>query len=86
MPEYTITLTDTEQKAMEYCAADVDGWITNAASNRARIAIEEIISLNTAYCNANSIAIAVGVDAQVQQAYDLGVVTSAASILDAIDK
>ena len=86
MPEYTITLTDTEQKAMEYCAADVDGWITNAASNRARIAIEEIISLNTAYCNANSIAIAVGVDAQVQQAYDLGVVTSASSILDAIDK
>jgi hypothetical protein len=86
MPEYTITLTDTEQKAMEYCAADVDGWITNAASNRARIAIEEIISLNTAYCNANSVAIAVGVDAQVQQAYDLGVVTSASSILDAIDK
>ena len=86
MPEYTITLTDTEQKAMEYCTADVDGWITNAASNRARIAIEEIISLNTAYCNANSIAIAVGVDAQVQQAYDLGVVTSASSILDAIDK
>ena len=64
---------------MEYITVDVDEWITNAAQNRARIAIEEIISLNTAYCNANSIAIAVGADAQVAQAYELGVVTSASS-------
>ena len=71
---YTVTLTDTEQKAMEYCAADVNDWINNAAHNRARIAIEEIVALNTKHCNDNSIAIAVGVDAQVQQAYDLGVV------------
>ena len=26
--DYTITLTDTERKAMEYIAADVDDWIT----------------------------------------------------------
>jgi len=77
--DYTVTLTDTEQKAMEYCAADVDDWITNAATNRARIAIEDIVALNTAHCNANSIAIAVGVDAQVQQAFDLGVVQTAAA-------
>ena len=77
--DYTITLTDTEQKAMQYCAADVDGWISNAAHNRARIAIDEIVSLNTTYCNANEIAIAVGVDAQVQQAFDLGVVQTAAA-------
>ena len=77
--DYTITLTDTENKAMEYVAVDIDEWITNAAQNRARIATEEIISLNTAHCNANSIAIAVGVDAQVAQAYDLGVITTAAS-------
>ena len=75
--DYTITLTDTEKKAMEYIAADVDEWITNAAQNRARVAIEEIISLNTAHCNANSIAIAVGADAQVAQAYELGVVSKA---------
>ena len=78
MPDYTITLTDTEKKAMEYIAFDVDEWITNAATNRARIATEEIIALNTAHCNANDIAIAVGVSAQVQQAYDLGVVKTAA--------
>ena len=76
--DYTITLTDTEKKSMEYVAADVDDWITNAATNRARIAKEEIIALNTAHCNANSIAIAVGEDAQVTQAYTLGVVKTAA--------
>ena len=75
--DYTITLTDTEKKSMEYVALDVDDWITNAATNRARIAKDEIIALNTAHCNANSISIAVGEDAQVAQAYDLGVVSKA---------
>jgi len=78
MADYTITLTKTEQTAMEYVAADVDEWITNAATNRARIAIEEIIQLNTAYCNEKSIAIAVGRDAQVAQALELGVIDKAA--------
>tara|TARA_Y100000589_G_C26966871_1_gene552986 strand:+ start:560 stop:820 length:261 start_codon:yes stop_codon:yes gene_type:complete len=78
MTNYTVTLTDTEQTAMEYISVDVYGWITNAAKNRARIAIEEIIRLNTAYCNDNSIAIAVGRDAQVAQALELGVIDKAA--------
>ena len=75
--DYTITLTDTEKKSMEFIAVDVDDWITNAATNRARIAKEEIISLNTAHCNANSIALAVGEDAQVTQAFTLNVVKTA---------
>ena len=79
MPDYTITLTNTEQKAMEYCAADVDDWITNAATNRARIATDEIVALNTAHCNANGIAIGVGITAQIEQAYELGIVQSAAT-------
>ena len=78
MANYTITLTDTETKSLEYVAVSNQDWIDNAAKNRARIAKEEIISLNTAHCNANSIAIAVGEDAQVTQAYTLGVVKSAA--------
>ena len=76
--DYTITLTDTEKKSMEYIAADVDDWITNVSTNRARLAKEEIISLNTAHCNKNGVAIAVGEDAQVTQAYTLGVVKTAA--------
>ena len=74
---YTITLTETEKKAMEYIIYDVDDWITNAAKNRARIAKEEILDLNLKHCNANSITLATGEDAQVTQAYDLGVVSKA---------
>ena len=75
--DYTITLTDTEKKSMEYIALDVDDWITNATQVRANIAKNEIIALNTEHCNANSIAIAVGADAQVAQAFTLGVVKTA---------
>tara|TARA_R100000353_G_scaffold162009_1_gene122095 strand:- start:38 stop:298 length:261 start_codon:yes stop_codon:yes gene_type:complete len=75
--DYTITLTDTEKKSMEFVAFDVKDWISNAAKERARVAKEEIIAINTKHCNANSIAIAVGEDAQVTQAFTLGVVKTA---------
>ena len=77
MADYTITLTDTEKISMEYITPDVDDWITNAATNRARIAKQEILNLNMEHCNKNSITIATGEDAQVQQACDLNVVTKA---------
>ena len=76
--DYTITLTDTEKKSLEYVAVSNQDWIDNAAKNRARIAKEEIISLNTVHCNKNGVAIAVGEDAQVTQAYTLGIVKTAA--------
>ena len=76
--DYTITITETEKKSLEYAVADVDEWITNAATNRARTAKEDIIALLITHCNENSIAIAVGEDAQVTQAYELGVVKTEA--------
>tara|TARA_B100000886_G_scaffold93753_1_gene62006 strand:- start:493 stop:750 length:258 start_codon:yes stop_codon:yes gene_type:complete len=76
--DYTITLTDTEKKSMDYITTDIDDWITNVAKVRARVAKDAIISLNTAHCNANNISIAVGEDAQIIQAYDLGVVKTQA--------
>jgi len=78
MPNYTTTITDTEQKCLDYVMIDVKDWQDNAVKNRANIAKEEIISLNTAHCNKNGVAIAVGEDAQVTQAYTLGVVKTAA--------
>ena len=78
MPDITVTLTDTENKALEYAAVSVQDWADNALKNRARIAKDEIIALLVAHCNANSVALAVGEDAQVTQAYDLGVVSTAA--------
>lgn len=77
--DYTITITETQKKALEFVALDVNDWITNAATNRARIAVLEIIEKLVAHCNANEIALAVGQDAQVTQAYDLGVVITAAA-------
>ena len=75
--DYKITLTDTEKKSMEYITTDIHAWITNAVTERARIAKEEIIAANTKHCNTNSIAIAVGEAAQVAQALTLGVVQAA---------
>jgi len=43
--DYTITLTEAENLALQYVAADPQDWIDNAATNRARIAIDEICDL-----------------------------------------
>ena len=45
MPNITVALTDTQNKCMEYAAADVQDWADNALHNRARIAQDEIILL-----------------------------------------
>ncbi len=48
MTTYTITYTETQDKAMQYSAASVDDWIQNAAHERARIAIDEIVQIAVA--------------------------------------
>lgn len=79
MPNITVALTDTQNKCLEYAAADVQDWADNALHNRARIAQDEIIAALVAHCNANDVAIATGVDAQITQAFDLEVVMTAAA-------
>jgi len=79
MPDITISLTETENKAMEYAAASVQDWADNAVTNRARIAVDEICGLLMTHCNENEIAMAVGKDAQVTQAFELEVVKTAAA-------
>jgi len=74
MADYTVTLTDAEDKSLRYASVSAQDWIDNAVKNRARIAKEEIIAKLVAHCNENSVALAVGEDAQVTQAFDLGVV------------
>lgn len=70
----TVVLNDTEEQAMTTITNNIDEWIQNSALNRARIAKEEIIGILIAYCNTNDIDIATGESAQVQQAFDLGLV------------
>ena len=78
MVDITVQLTDTQNKCLEYAAASVQDWADNALHNRARIAQEEIIAALVAHCNSNEVAMAVGVDAQVAQAFELGVVKTGA--------
>ena len=80
MPNINIEITDTELKCMEYAALSPQDWADNAVTNRARIAGEEIVAKLVAYCNENEIALEVGRDAQITQAFDLNVVDTAANI------
>ena len=75
---YTVTLTDTQKKSLEYVSLSNQEWIDNAVKNRCRKAKDEIININMKHCNSNGIALAVGEDAQVTQAYTLGLVKTAA--------
>ena len=86
MTEIKITLTDTELKSLEYCAYSVQDWCDNAIKNRARKAKDEIIAKLVAHCNANSISIATGEDAQITQAYDLKIVDTAKNVSDNNEK
>lgn len=76
---YTVTLTEAENKAMEYVAADPQEWIDNAAHNRARIAIDEICAIYTQHkLNNNEPITAVGKDAMVMAAFEEGIVKTGA--------
>jgi len=77
MATITIDVTATELKALEHVAASPQDWADNAVTNRARIAIDEICGLLMTHCNDNEIAMAVGKEAQVAQAFELNVVQTA---------
>ena len=77
MPDITVNITDTEEKALNYICVDITTFTENFIKNRARKAKEEIVDLNMKHCNENGIAIGVGVTAQIDQAFSLGVVKTA---------
>ena len=82
MAEIKVTVSDTQVKCLEYAAYSVQEWCDNAIHNRARVAQEDIIAKLVAHCNANDVAIATGVDAQITQAYTLKVVDTAKNVSD----
>ena len=79
------SITATEHKSLQYACVDVTGWADNAVTNRARIAGDEIIEKLLAYCNANDVQIEVGRDNQINQAFELGVVDTAANVQAALE-
>ena len=84
MAEIKVTVSDTQVKCLEYAAYSVQDWCDNAIHNRARIAQDEIIAKLVEHCNANSIALAVGTDKQVAQAYELKIVDTAKNVSDSL--
>lgn len=84
MAEIKVTVTDTQVKCLEYATYSVQTWCDNSIHQRAKIAQDEIISKLIEHCNENNITIATGVDAQITQAYTLGVVKTAKQITDEI--
>tara|TARA_B100000131_G_scaffold134267_1_gene130976 strand:+ start:616 stop:882 length:267 start_codon:yes stop_codon:yes gene_type:complete len=74
---FTIGLTTSQYKGLQYVAVDPKEWIESLIETRAHFATEDIVSLNADHCNANGIAIGVGVTAQVEQAYTLNVIKTA---------
>jgi hypothetical protein len=85
MADITVSITSTQQKCLEYTAYSIQDWAENVINNRARVAQEEIISKLVSHCNSKNIALATGIDAQITQAYTLGVVDTAKNISDKLE-
>tara|TARA_R100000231_G_C5239444_1_gene139257 strand:+ start:353 stop:622 length:270 start_codon:yes stop_codon:yes gene_type:complete len=77
MSDYTITITSAEEKALKTVMVDIKEWITNFKEVRATQATSEITKILLEHCNANNISLATGVEAQIDQAYSLGLVAEA---------
>ncbi len=80
-----VSLNDTELKSLSYATVSPLEWLQNAIAERARIARDEIVAKVVAHCNDNAIQLATGADAQVAQAFDLGIVKTAADMQAAMD-
>ena len=80
MTNITVELTDTEYKAIQFIAMSPQEWVDNSVKNRARKAIDSICEIVIEHCNENDIAIAVGKEAQVAQAYELDLVKNLADV------
>jgi hypothetical protein len=78
MANYTITLTEAEDKALSHAALSQDDWIQNAVHERCRIAIEEIVTLTVQKCLDTNTTIPGSKDAMVELAFTKGWVKTAA--------
>ena len=73
MPTYTVTVTDAQDLALNSQMVGVGTYINTVIESQIVFAQQEIQSSLLKYCNENGVAMAVGVDAQVQQAFDVGI-------------
>ena len=74
MVNYTISLTEAQEKAISY-VSDVQMWIEDAAVGLSNHEKKLILSNLIEYCNDNNLKIAAGESAQIDQAFSLGIAT-----------
>ena len=77
MANITLTIEDHKLKALESEFSDVDAFFQNFVEHRYILGEKEILNKLIAHCNENSITIATGVSAQIDQAYELGLIARA---------
>lgn len=71
--EFTVTLEDWEVNALKTDILGIDVWTNQVIKDRARRTGDKIIEKLLRHCNTNSIALAVGKEAQISQALELGI-------------
>lgn len=76
--QYTTTLTEAEDKALSFVALSQQDWIDNAAHERARIAIDEIVQITVEKCLQEGVQIPGSKDDMVFLAFEKGWVKTAA--------
>ena len=79
MAKYTVTLTTAEDLALSHVAANQQAWIDNVVKDRARVAINDIVTLAVAKYLDQEISIPATREEIVQDAFDRGWVTAAAA-------
>jgi hypothetical protein len=79
MANYTVTLTNAENLALSQVAASPQAWIDNVVKERARVAINDIVTLAVAKYLDQEISIPATREEIVQDAFDRGWVTAAAA-------
>jgi hypothetical protein len=72
MPTYTVELTETEDLAFSHVALSTSEWINNAAHERARVAIDDIVKVAVARFLEQGKDIPGSKDAIVKAAFDNG--------------
>ena len=73
----TLSFEDHEMKALESEFVDVSDFFQNFVNHRYQLREQYVLNLLLAHCNANCITLATGASAQIDQAYDLGLIQKA---------
>ena len=69
MPLITIEVTETQYKGLESIALSVEEWVDNFVTDRARIAVDEIVKDTVTYCLDNNKQIPANRDDIVEYAF-----------------